>query len=431
MNDKSSKEKSVMTEQTDTKGPDKSTMSRKKTILLSLLILLVGVIVTVVIFSTEPTAERGGATKKTAMLVDVIRAQKGSFRPTIRAMGTVEPSRDIILSPRVSGEILRRTEAFTPGGHVKKGEMLLQIDPSDYRNVLQQRKSDLRQAVADLNIEMGRQNVAQKDYQLLDENLSQEQEELILRKPQLNAARSRVEAARAAVSQAELDLQRTTIEAPFDAQVLSRNVNMGSQVARGDNLGRLVGVETYWVEATVPLSKLRWLTFPTDNSSKGSPVRVRNRSAWLQGEYREGYLYKLVGSLEDRTRMARVLVSVPDPLGYEKQNQDVPALMIGSYVEANMQAREIRDVIRLDRSYVRDNETVWVMNDGKLHIRDVEIVFKDDQYAYIQQGLDEGEKVVTTNLATVVEGAPLRTQADTTGPGTQPSDTLSQSNNPQ
>ena len=431
MNDKSSKEKSVMTEQTDTKGPDKSTMSRKKTILLSLLILLVGVIVTVVIFSTEPTAERGGATKKTAMLVDVIRAQKGSFRPTIRAMGTVEPSRDIILSPRVSGEILRRTEAFTPGGLVKKGEMLLQIDPSDYRNVLQQRKSDLRQAVADLNIEMGRQNVAQKDYQLLDENLSQEQEELILRKPQLNAARSRVEAARAAVSQAELDLQRTTIEAPFDAQVLSRNVNMGSQVARGDNLGRLVGVETYWVEATVPLSKLRWLTFPTDNSSKGSPVRVRNRSAWLQGEYREGYLYKLVGSLEDRTRMARVLVSVPDPLGYEKQNQDVPALMIGSYVEANMQAREIRDVIRLDRSYVRDNETVWVMNDGKLHIRDVEIVFKDDQYAYIQQGLDEGEKVVTTNLATVVEGAPLRTQADTTGPGTQPSDTLSQSNNPQ
>jgi RND family efflux transporter MFP subunit len=403
-------------------------MSRKKTFIISLLILLVGAIVVVIIFSTEPKAVRGGATKKTAMLVDVIEAEKGSFRPTIRAMGTVMPSKDIILSPRVSGEIIQRTEAFTPGGHVKKGEMLLQIDPADYTNLLQQRKSDLRQAVADLNIEMGRQNVAQKDYQLLDENLSQEQEELILRKPQLNAARSRVEAARAAVNQAELDLERTTIEAPFDAQILSRNVNVGSQVARGDNLGRLVGVDIYWVEATVPLSKLRWLTFPEQTGSKGSPVRIRNRSAWNTGEYREGFLYQLVGSLEERTRMARVLVSVPDPLGYEKKNRDAPALMIGSFVEANIRAREIPGVIRLDRAYVRDNETVWVMNDGKLGIRDVEIIFRDDQYAYIQEGLAEGEKVVTTNLSTVVEGAPLRLGSDTTM-NTQ--DTISQYQNKQ
>ena len=403
-----------MTDQSDARRPDKSTMSTKKTLIISLFVLLVGVLVTVIIFSTEPKAERGGATKKTAMLVDVIEAKKGTYRPTIRAMGTVEPSKDIILSPRISGEVMQRTDAFTPGGHVRKGKLLLQIDPADYRNALQQRKSELRQAVADLNVEMGRQNVAQKDYQLLDENLSQEQEQLILRKPQLNAARSRVEAARAAVNQAELDLQRTTIEAPFDAHILSRNVNVGSQVAPGDNLGRLVGMDTYWVEATVPLSKLRWLTFPGDNTGKGSPVRIRNRSAWTQGEYREGYLYKLVGSLEERTRMARVLVTVPDPLGYEKKNQDAPSLMIGSFVEANIQAREIPDVIRLERAYVRDGETVWVMSDGKLGIRDVEIIFRDDQYAYIQKGLSEGEKVVTTNLSTVVSGAPLRLERDTT-----------------
>ena len=417
-----------MTEQQDAARPDKSRLSRKRTILISILILLVGMVVTVIIFFTEPKAVRGGATKTTAMLVDVIEAEKGTYSPAIQVMGTVKPSRDIVLSPRVSGEIIRLTEAFTPGGHVKRGERLLQIDPADYRITLQQRKSDLRQAVADLNIEMGRQNVAQKDYQLLDENLSKEQEELILRKPQLNAARSRVEGARAAVDQAKLDLKRTTIEAPFNAQILSRNVNEGSQVARGDNLARLVGVETYWVEATVPLSKLRWLTFPGDDSLQGSPVQVRNRSAWQEGAYRKGYLYKLVGSLEDRTRMARVLVSVPDPLAYEKQNSDMPALMIGSFVEANIRAREIRDVVRLDRSYVRDKETVWLMQDGKLHIRDVEVAFRDKQYAYIQQGVNEGEQVVTTNLATVVEGAPLRTKADSKGGGGRPSDTPSQDN---
>jgi len=417
-----------MTEQSDAARPDKSTMKTKKTLIISLVILLVGVGVTLIIFSTEPRAERGGATKKTAMLVDVLEAEKGSYQPEIAVMGTVEPSKDIILSPRVGGEIIRRREAFIPGGHVRKGEPLLQIDPADYRNALQQRKSELRQAVADLNIEMGRQNVAQKDYQLLDENLSQEQEELILRKPQLNAARSRVEAARASVSQAELDLQRTTIEAPFDAHILSRNVNVGSQVAPGDNLGRLVGIDTYWVEATVPVSKLRWLEFPEGQASKGSPVRIRNRSAWHPGEYRRGHLYKLVGSLEDQTRMARVLVSVPDPLGYEKNNVEVPALMIGSYVEAHIRAREIPDVIRLDRGYMRSNETVWVMEDEKLHIREVEVIFRDDQYAYITKGLSEQEKVVTTNLSTVVEGAPLRTETEGAGGGGQPSDTLSQDN---
>jgi len=414
-----------MREQSEAERPDKSTMSTKKTLIISFFVLLVGVVVTVIIFSTEPKAVRGGATKKTAMLVEVVEAEKGNFSPVIRAMGTVEPSKDVVLSPRISGEVMRRTEAFTPGGHVRKGEMLLQIDPADYRNVLQQRKSELRQAVANLNIEMGRQNVAQKDYQLLNENLTQEQEELILRKPQLNSARSRVEAARAAVDQAELDLQRTTIGAPFDAHILSRNVNVGSQVSPGDNLGRLVGMDTYWVEATVPLSKLRWLTFPEDNTAKGSPVRIHDRSAWSAGEYRAGHLYKLVGSLENRTRMARVLVSVPDPLGYEKENQDAPSLMIGSFVEANIRAREIPGVIRLERAYVRDNETVWVMNDGELDIRDVEIIFRNDQYAYIREGLAEGEKVVTTNLSTVVDGAPLRLEGDTTGNTQQPADTIS------
>jgi multidrug resistance efflux pump len=162
---------------------------------------------------------------------------------------------------------------------VKKGEKLLQIDPTDYKNTLEQRKSDLRQAVADLNVKMGRQNVAQKDYQLLNETLSKEQEALILRKPQLNAARSKVEAALSAVDQAETNLQRTSIEAPFDAHILSRNVNIGSQVSPGDNLGHLVDIDYYWVEATISLSKLKWLTFPDGGGERGSEVRILNRTA--------------------------------------------------------------------------------------------------------------------------------------------------------
>lgn len=382
-------------------------MNWKKTLLVCLGILLVAGAGITLIFSTEPTAERAGATRETAMLVDVVSVARDTVQPTIEAMGTVQPSQDIVLSPRVSGEIIRRSEAFTPGGYVEQGDVLLQLDPSDYENTLQQRRSDLRQAVSDLEIEMGRQNVAQQDYQLLDDTLSGENRELVLREPQLNAARSQVESARAAVQQAELNLQRTTIRAPFDAHILSRNANVGSQVGLGDNLGRLVGLDTYWVEATVPLSKLRWLTIP-DDGAQGSPVRIRNRTAWGEGEYRTGYIYRLVGALENQTRMARVLIAVPDPHSYQSDNADRPTLMIGTYVEALIQARALNDVIQLNRDYVRDDDTVWGMEDGALRIKDVNIVFRDAQYAYIDEGLSEGDRVVTTNLSTVTDGAPLR-----------------------
>ena len=382
-------------------------MNWKTTLLICLGILVGGGTVTAVIFSTEPTAQRTGASRETAMLVDVVTVERDTVQPTIEAMGTVQPSQDIMLSPRVSGRVIRRSDNFTPGGYVEEGEVLLQIDPSDYRNTLQQRKSELRQAESDLTLEMGRQDVAQQDYQLLADSLSGANKALVLRRPQLNSARSAVESARAAVEQAQLELQRTTIRAPFDAQIVGRNVNVGSQVAPGDNLGRLVGLDTYWVEATVPLSKVRWLSLP-DEGGTASSVRVRNRTAWPEGQHREGRLFRLVGTLEEQTRMARVLIEVPDPRAYRSDNADRPTLMIGSYVETAIQAEPLENVVRLNRDYVRDDETVWVMEDDKLQIRDAKIVFRDAQYAYVAEGLNDGDQVVTTNLSTVSDGAPLR-----------------------
>ena len=56
--------------------------------------------------------------------------------------------------------------------------------------------------------------------------------------------------------------------------------------------------------------------------------------------------------------------------------------------------------------FVRDQDTVWVMKDDKLEIRDTDIVFRDDRYAYIRSGLNEGEDVVTSTLATVASRGP-------------------------
>lgn len=392
-------------------------MNWKKTTLICFLVLIIGGAVTTLIFSTEPTATRSGATQETAMLVDVKQVQQGTFHPTIKAMGTVEPAQDIMLGPRVSGEIISISQKFTPGGYVEKGDTLLQINPEDYENTLQQRKSELQQAASDLNLEMGRQEAALQEYLLYDDSLSKPNKARVLRKPQLKAARAQVQSAEATVEQARLNLKRTTIKAPFNAHILSQNVNVGSQVAAGENLGRLVGFNEYWVEATVPVSKLRWLSIP-DDGTQGSEVIVRNRTAWNEDEHRTGYVHKLIGSLEGQTRMARVLVSVPDPHAYHEDAADKPRLMIGSFVEASIKGKELSDVIRINRDYLRGNETVWVMQDGKLDIRNVDIVLQDATYAYISDGLTPDNQIVTTNLSSPTQDAPLRLEGSPTSSST-------------
>lgn len=383
---------------------------RKFSLLLCGLIGLLTAGALFLIFTTEPTATRSGATRTTPMLVEVVEAESGTWRPMLHATGTVVPEKEIDLNPRVGGAILEISETFTPGALVGKGERLLQIDPADYETVVQSRRSALREAEAELDLEMGRQIVAKKDYAMLEGDLSPENRQRVLREPQLDSARARVEAAGAALRRAELDLERTTIRAPFDALILRRDVNLGSLVSPGDLLGHLLGVRTYWVETTLALSKLRWIEFADGTGATGSRARIRNRSAWPEGAMREGRMDRFIGALDSRTRMARLLVQVEDPLALEDGSKALPKLVAGSYVEVAIEGRPIHEAIRLERELLRMNDTIWVMKDGALEIREVGVILRDRDHAYISSGLEAGEEVVVTNLATVVEGAPLRTE---------------------
>ena len=388
-------------------------MNWKTTILICTVILLLAASAMTAIRLTEPEAQRTSASKRTAMLVDVTRGERGTFQPEILVMGTVRPEKEIILSPRVGGEIISVSPSFTPGGFVAEGEVLLQIDPSDYEVVLLQRESELLQATADLELELGRQDLASKDYKELEGTISSEYKSLVLRKPQLNTARSRVEAAEAAVRRAQLDLERTRIRAPFAAHIINREANVGSQVSPGETLGKLVGVEHYWIEAAVPVSDLQWIDFSEEQGSTPSGVRIRNRAAWPVGSFREGEVHSLIGELENQTRLARVLLTVSDPLSHEPESAGLPPLMIGSFVEARIAGIPIQNVVRIDRDYVRKDDTIWIDQNDVLEIRELDIVFRDDEFAYVRSGLEAEDQVITTNLATVFDGAALRLAEDT------------------
>jgi len=287
----------------------------------------------------KPTAGRRRPEPR-PRLVQVQVVRPGRHRVVVQVMGEVVPARTVQLAPRVGGQVVAMNPEFLPGGRLEAGEVVVQIDPEDYRlavrsrraeadrlaalaaqaeAAMRQRAADLVQAEANLAIEMGHQAVARREYALLGQGLPAADEALVLRQPQRDAAKAAVEAARAArasaeaalqaaraaeeatcaaLAQAELDLARTAVRAPFNALVQSRSINLGSQVAAGAPLGVLVGTDTYWVRASVPVDELKWLRVPRAAGEEGSPARIYDRAAWGPGVFRRGTVLRLESGLE-------------------------------------------------------------------------------------------------------------------------------------
>ncbi|WP_430451336.1 efflux RND transporter periplasmic adaptor subunit [Rhodopirellula europaea] len=367
----------------------------------------------VVINKTEPTAQQINATRKSSALVDTITAERGTYSPQLVVLGTVEPAQDITLGPRISGQVVELSPEFIPGGMVSKGDLMLRIDPSDFENAVSISNSELLQKEALWEIEQARQRLAVKELEMLEDTIDDTNRGLVLREPQIASIKAEMAAAKASLERAQLDLDRTEVTAPFDAQILTQSVNIGSQVRPGDELARLIGVDEYWIMAAVPIRTLRWIQFPKTNddgtSTEGSKVILRNTDAWGPDAQREGRVARLIGTLDQQTRLARVLITVADPLGRES---DAPPLILDTLIETQIEGKEINDVIRMPRDYVRDQDTVWVMKKEQLEIRETQVVFRDAEYAYIREGIEEGEDIVTTTLATVADGVGLRKITD-------------------
>ncbi|TWT42798.1 Multidrug resistance protein MdtA precursor [Thalassoglobus neptunius] len=318
----------------------------------------------VIINQTEPTAQQIEATRKSAALVQTVTVKRGDYSPRLDVLGTVRPAQSIVLSPRVSGQVTYVAPSFLPGGMVQQGDELVRIDRVDFLNALSINESELLQAKAELEIEQGRQTLAKKELALLEGTIGEANRALVLREPQIASIEAQVSAAEAAVERARLNLERTSIVAPFDAYIVDCSVNVGSQVATGDELAQLVGVEEYWIFASVPIRSLQWVQFP-ETDGEGSRVLIRNRDSWLPGTSRTGTVSRLIGTLDQQTRLARVLITVPDPLALKT---DGPPLILETLIETQIQCRPINDVVRLRRDYVHEGDTVWVMKNDKLEI---------------------------------------------------------------
>jgi multidrug efflux pump subunit AcrA (membrane-fusion protein) len=443
-----------MTQSTDAAvAPRPHWLSRVLRLLMVLGILAAGAALAWHWLANPPKADRRPP-KASATLVEVETVQRETHRVVVRAMGTVMPAKAVVLSPQVAGRIVATTADFLPGGLYAEGAEVLKIEPDDYRlgvaqleaevqrlaaskarseSTAQMRETDLVKAEASLRVEMGQQSVAQREYELLGQTVQPEDRELVLRGPALDIARSDVASAkaalaaaraetdaaaaslasaRAALEKARLDLERTTVRSPFNALVQRKDTSVGSQVSPSTPLAHIVGTDEYWVEATVAVDQLRYLSIPQRPGEAGSPVRVFCEAAG-DDACRNGEVLRLVADLETLGRMARVLVSVRDPLGLEAGAAERPPLLLGSYVRLELEGADLPNVVRVPRTALRDGRHVWVMAaDGTLDIRPVRVVWSGSEHVFVADAVTDGDRLVTSELAAPVQGMALRAAGD-------------------
>jgi len=362
------------------------------------------------------TSPRAGRKKPPAQakLVQVIPVRKDDCPTTVIADGIVMPAQQVSLRPQVAGLIVELSSDVIPGGIVKAGQNLMQIDHRDYDILVQQRQYDVARALKDFKVEQGNQAIAQQEYELLGEVISEEDRELVLREPQLASAEAAQASATAALKKAQLDLTRCDIKAPFNSIIQEKLIDLGATVSLSTNLVTLIGTDEAWIEVKVWADKLKWLTIPRRNGDSGSSVKIYNTLAWGEDRFRTGRVLCLAGELETQGRLTRLLVAVDDPFCLKAENSDLPQLLMGSYVSAEVQGRTLSSGFPIQVSHLRENDTaVWIMDDtGKLEIRPVQIAFRGPERVYVTEGLTENEQLVVTDIAAPVPGTPLRVAPD-------------------
>lgn len=362
------------------------------------------------LMATGPTAERKRPARR-ALLVEVESVQRLPASAVVEAMGTVLPAREVALRPRVSGEVVEFDERLIPGARFVENEILVRIDATDYELAVARRESELAKVRADLALEMGNQRIALRELELLGDGVSAEDRALLLREPQLKIIEAAMQAAEVALEEAGNDVLRTVIRAPFNCMVRARHVDLGAQVSPSTTLVDLIGTDEYWVEISLPVSQLRHLGLSTVGGEKSVVARVYDEAAWGPGVFRTARVAGLIGSLETAGRMARLLLAVPDPLALDAKSGK-PMMHLGSFVKTEIEGGAIGDVVEIASELLRDGDRVWLLDaDQRLEVREVTVVYRRRGRAFVSEGLEDGERIITTDLAAPVAGMPLRLAA--------------------
>ena len=386
---------------------------------LGLIALSIVVVIGLVAVAKSKRPERKD-TADQAVLVDAIPAQKTTLNFAVYSQGSVEPRTETTLVAEVAGQIVSVSPNFLAGGFFRQGEVLLQIDPSDYETGLLRAQASLASRRAQYADQKARSEQALKDWT----NLGREGEpsDLVLRKPQLAEALAGVQAAEAELQEAERDLQRTRIRLPYDGLVRSKLVDVGQYVAPGTPLGVTFSVNTAEIRLPLSSTDLAFLELPSAtrlDRAHRVPVTLAAEDGGLGGRW-QAEIVRTEGVVDQSSRVVYAVAEVVDPYGVLNQSEQAE-LKMGTFVRAEIQGLRVENVVVLPRSVLRPEDTVLIANEERrLEVRPVEVARAEPRLVYISGGIAEGELVVTTSMDAPIPGTKLAISSEqgeaTSGP---------------
>ncbi|MEM7049359.1 MAG: efflux RND transporter periplasmic adaptor subunit [Acidobacteriota bacterium] len=383
-------------------------MNRRLRVLLPLLILLLGGIAATVIARSKPQVERVESAVPPP-LVRTATAEPLAARLDVSSQGTVAPRTETVLIAQVAGRIEWVSPAFADGGFFSRGQTLLRLEASDYELAVAQAEAAVAQAASRLELETAEAEVARQEWEELG---SGEANALVLRQPQLAEARANVEAAKASLSKARLDLERTRISAPFTGRLRSKQADLGQFVAPGTPLASAFGTDYAEIRLPVSQQELGFLDLPLGEPSgeAGPEVTLRGQFGGQIATW-PARVVRTAGSVDQRSRMLDLIARVDDPFR-RRPGASGPPLPMGLFVDAEIAGREVEEVFVLPRGALREGQQVLVLDqDQRLRFRTVEVLRTKGEEVFVSGGLEAGEEICVSPIVAVVDGMEVRTDS--------------------
>lgn len=330
-------------------------------------------------------------------LVDVIVLETMTANFPVRSQGTVQPRTETVLSAEVSGTISSISPKFIAGGVFRANEVLMRIEPTNYRVALDQAEALVTQRQIEFD---GASKLKIQGYRAETEFAS---------------AAAALATAKAELTRAQRNLERTFIRLPYEGIVRSKDSDLGQFVSPGTRLG--VMFATDFAEVRLPLTDLdlAFVSLPeaaavAETGNADGPDVVL--SAVRKGQLTEwqAKIVRTEGVVDEKSRVTYAVASVDDPYRLHSSGSALP---IGTFVGAEIRGTVADNVIRVPRSVVRGSDRIVIVDEAnKLRIRTVNVVRSDADYVYVTGESLVGERVMATALETPVNGMAVRTTSD-------------------
>jgi len=406
------------------------------------LVLLVALVIAATLVIMRPKAERQVPDQK-GRLVEVFPARAENIQMVVESFGTVAPRESLKLVAQVPGQVVDIYPAFKEGSFIEKGTRLIQIDPRTYSLEVKRRKVQIKESEAELKrlkqevvnlgyrvkiaksdvvlskneylrlkklierkvIAQSQMDRAEQAYLASRERLQTLENQLALigpQKEQLIAAR---EMAEVMYQQANLDLERSGISAPFDGWVLEKSIEVGQHVNVGQQLGSIYKAGELDIEVNIPTREFKWLPAGIgEDSYVAADIIFKNTG---DPQVWQGRVARVKARMDERTRTLPVVIEVDDTANAEASDGGF-RLRPGMFVTIKIKGEAVNHVFVLPRHVVYPGDVVYTLKDDHLIIKDVGILRSYKDSVIINEGLSEGDQIISTPLTGAVDGMSVR-----------------------